>query len=263
MDDMQNDNIDADPVAEMETEARDQGWLPQDEYKGNPEQWRDATEFVEFGRKMNPILRKNNEELKKELAEQRAMMEGYKGSVDALIALKAKESKAQYDAQLNFVKSQMREARNQGDHAVADQLEDELENMQQQPPEQIVPAQQEPAHAFSKDDLAGWAKENQWFATDPQLQKLADSFAIKMWSENKQVTGRAFLDAVTAEVKDIVPHKFTRRTNTTVESGNHGATASVPGYERLPQEAKDLCDDFVQRKLGSRAEYIKLYNSGK
>ena len=51
---IENDDIgsgDAD-VSAIETEARQQGWKPLEEFEGNPEHWRDAQEFLEFGQRL-------------------------------------------------------------------------------------------------------------------------------------------------------------------------------------------------------------------
>ena len=52
---------------EVEKEARLQGWVPKDEFRGKETDWIDADIFVQRGREINPILRKNNERITKEL----------------------------------------------------------------------------------------------------------------------------------------------------------------------------------------------------
>jgi len=58
-----NPSIAADPY---ESEAREQGWKPQDEYEGDPNKWRPAKEFVERGELFGKI-----DSLGKELKETR------------------------------------------------------------------------------------------------------------------------------------------------------------------------------------------------
>ena len=50
-------------VAPVEQEARTLGWVPAEEFKGDPNRWVDAETFVERGHTVMPILRKNNERL--------------------------------------------------------------------------------------------------------------------------------------------------------------------------------------------------------
>ena len=54
-------------VVEIEEEARKLGWVKQEEWKGDPDKWRPAEEFVERGRNIVPIMRERLEKLEKEL----------------------------------------------------------------------------------------------------------------------------------------------------------------------------------------------------
>ena len=48
---------------EVEQEALQLGWIPQDQFRGDPAKWTDAETFVTRGKEILPILRKNNEKL--------------------------------------------------------------------------------------------------------------------------------------------------------------------------------------------------------
>ena len=52
---------------EVIQEATSMGWVPQDKFKGDPDKWIPADEFVDFGSKALPILQHNNKRLQKEL----------------------------------------------------------------------------------------------------------------------------------------------------------------------------------------------------
>ncbi len=47
----------------IEQEAHNLGWVPLDQWRGDPEKWTDADTFVKRGKEIMPILRKNNEAL--------------------------------------------------------------------------------------------------------------------------------------------------------------------------------------------------------
>lgn len=55
-----------------EPDARKQGWVPIERYRGDPTEWVDADEFVKRGREINPILRANNERLEENLRKAQA-----------------------------------------------------------------------------------------------------------------------------------------------------------------------------------------------
>jgi hypothetical protein len=52
--------------ATYESEARQQGWMPQEEFKGDPDRWTDAETFVRRADEVLPILKKRDRILKQE-----------------------------------------------------------------------------------------------------------------------------------------------------------------------------------------------------
>lgn len=52
---------------DFDTEARNLGWRPKDEFPGNPAQWVDAETFIVRGETMTPFIKKENARLKREL----------------------------------------------------------------------------------------------------------------------------------------------------------------------------------------------------
>jgi hypothetical protein len=54
---------------DTEVRARTMGWVPKEEYKGNPDNWRDANEFVRRGEEILPIVQERNRDLTRRLTE--------------------------------------------------------------------------------------------------------------------------------------------------------------------------------------------------
>ena len=83
----------------IETKAREMGWKPLEEFKGNPDNWRDAEVFVERGEEILPIVRKDNEKLRAEVAQTKLETARLKALVDAgqeaIAELKAKQKQMQ------------------------------------------------------------------------------------------------------------------------------------------------------------------------
>lgn len=50
------------------SEATGMGWVPKDRFKGNPDLWRPAGEFVRRGREVLPIVQKTNRDLREKLS---------------------------------------------------------------------------------------------------------------------------------------------------------------------------------------------------
>ena len=72
-------------LSPAEIEATQFGWVPETDYKGNPEDWKDAETFLKRGKEINGFLRKDlekiktkNQSLESELSEIRATMEEFR-----------------------------------------------------------------------------------------------------------------------------------------------------------------------------------------
>lgn len=252
-------------IAAIETEARQQGWKPLDEFEGNPDHWRDATEFLEFGQRLNPILRKNNEELKKQIQEIKGQFDQYKNTATEIIRMQKDQVKKEYDSQINFLKSQVKAARATGDYDTAAEFEEQLDNLRENAPDfpSDKPAQQAQPTLFSQEEFKVWVQDNVWAEKDPGLSAAATGYAIQLG--NQGLRGTDLLTAVEQQIKANFPEKFaTRKRANMVEAPTGGGNARSTGkvsYDRLPPDAKASCDNFVREKLGTRDEYLKLYNA--
>jgi hypothetical protein len=55
------------PARDFDTEARELGWLPKEEFKGDPSRWTDAETFVKKGDEVMPLIKAQNKRLKREI----------------------------------------------------------------------------------------------------------------------------------------------------------------------------------------------------
>ena len=55
--------------SEIEQKAMKMGWTPKDQFKGSPDKWRPADEFVERGENMLPIIKAQVKRQDREIAE--------------------------------------------------------------------------------------------------------------------------------------------------------------------------------------------------
>jgi hypothetical protein len=104
-----------DPGMNVEVQARELGWSPKEEFKGDPERWIDAETFVKRGEELMPILKANNRKL---LGEVMSLKEAVKASQDSISALKEFNSKINIREAKETKKvlvEQLKEARSDGD----------------------------------------------------------------------------------------------------------------------------------------------------
>lgn len=249
-------------VVEYEDQARKMGWKSIDEFDGPKEKHRTAQEFVEFNDKVAPMLKKHRDELKRELDELKQWRAGYQATVDGIIKGNAAKAAKEHKDTVDFLKAQLKKARSTGDTDLQGALEDELDTVRENPPKPtVVPTPQPQVPDLT--EFNEWLTENSWYENDKQMRTYADAVGTKLRQDGNKTIGAAFFKAVEREVKADFPEKFQKR-KPAVEGASAGTNTRSSGsftYSSLPADARSKCDDFVSEKLGTREEYLRLYNA--
>jgi hypothetical protein len=275
---------------DYDREAREMGWVPQDQFHDDPSKWVDAKDFVERGEHILPILRANNKKFRKELTEKDAELKSLKDSVEAhkkVIKTIQKHYgetlQAQVEAAKKELREQLREAKQTGDVDGEIEVQEKLEALKEQEKlakQETATAEevQEPKKQESKLDPAfqEWAEENKWFgdtANKANRRKTEDIIRIAedLREEGEISTGKAFMNKCVEEYNRRNP---SRAPVSKVEGSGRGAHASSGGraYDRLPKEAKEACmadrDMFVgpgkmfKEVSQWQDHYASIYNEG-
>lgn len=248
-------------AVDFEAQARKMGWKSAEEYDGPKEKHRTAQEFVEFNDKVAPMLKKHRDELKRELDELKQWKTGYQATVEGLIKGNAAKAAKEHKDTIDFLKAQLKKARSTGDTDLQSALEDELDTVRENPPKPTVTPPQQAAPDLT--EFNDWLSENSWYESDKQMRTYADAVGVRLRNEGNKSVGPAFFKAVEREVKGDFPEKFQKR-KPAVEGASAGTNSRSSGgftYSSLPAEARQKCDDFVSEKLGTKEEYLRLYNA--
>lgn len=254
-------NAEAAPVETPEVdedtlkEAKRQGWVPQEEYEGPADKWVDADTFVKKGREINAILRKDNEFLKREVAEMKSTMLEFK-------KFHAETEKRAYERAMQDLREQKKEAISQGDGdrvLEIDDAIDELKEKRQEVSETKAAPYQQPDATFVE-----WSSENQWYVNDTELKAEADLIGQAIKARQPNLIGKDFLNEVAKRVKKMYPEKFTntnRGRPSAVETGSPAPARGKVGktFNDLPAEAKAACQKFEKSGLLTRDQYLKEY----
>jgi hypothetical protein len=235
------------------SEAKRQGWVPQDQYNGPEDKWVDADTFVRKGKEINALLRKDNDFLKREVSEMKTTMMEFK-------KFHADTEKRAYDRAMSDLRDQKKEAINTGDGDKVLQIDDAIDDLKNNKPNPVVnkPSNQ-PDPVFVQ-----WNEDNKWFGTDTELTEEANLIGEVIKRKQPTLIGEAFLDEVTKRVKKSYPEKFTN-SNRGRPSPVEGTTApkntskNGKGYNDLPVEAKQACQKFEKSGLLTREQYLKEY----
>lgn len=260
----------------LEKEAREQGWVPKDEFRGPEDQWRDAEEFLERGKQINPILRKHNEELKaraerteKKLEELTTQIQEQRKTFDEYMTHRDKVLEAEYSRKLKVLQKEMRSAVAEGDVDRFDEIQEEIKAVESTKPE--PPTQKDdgdggkPSGPAPEEDpvMQEWLSKNNWYAKNAEMRAAADAYGAGLRVMQPALTGEQFLDAVSEQIQKMYPDQFTnpkKKVGSGVEPAGAGPSESGgDSYEDLPPDAKQICDRFVAEKLMTREQYVKDY----
>ena len=270
----------------VEQEALHLGWVPKEDFKGNPEKWIDAEAFVQRGKELMPILRKNNEtlqgkigQLESQLAETRGIIAQHSEAMEAMKDLQKKAVKEAIQRTQAEVRSSLKLAKDNGVVAAEititvqlGEVKQQLTDLDAKPPAEAKPATH-PAQGQVDPFTAEWVSRNSWFNEDPAMQGLVMGVAqkIKANPNTSNLTGRAFYDKLDEMLADYLPSR--RQAAPKVEgargSGGGGGGSGEKTYAGLPADAKAECDREASRfvgegkafksKEGWRAHFAQLY----
>lgn len=266
---------------EIEQQAKELGWVPQEQFRGDLSKWVDAEEFVRRGEEVMPILRQNNKRLQEQLDATRGEVEGVKNALkeatDAMEAFKEyanDASKRAYEQAVRDLKEQKKMALENQDHDAVIAADDALADLREKAPKPLEKAtaptkqeqQQQDAVEANPEYLAWKADNSDWVDKDQEKMAYAASIGAYLKAMNPNLKGRAMLDKVSEEVRARFPgEKPVNRVEGAARTGGRGSKT----FDALPAEAKAACDRLAARLVGPnrafkdlnawRANYVQNY----
>ena len=244
---------------DFEAEAREMGWVGQEEWEGPEDKWIDAKSFVEKGESVLPILRANNKRLKKDLLTRDREISTLKESMEAANkAIKALQknhdaaTQAAVEQAKKDLRAQLKEAREVGDVDAEEEIRDKLGELKQP---QKVEEESAKNNAGLHPDFIEWRDAHPWFtdqSTPEARKKVRDFIRIgeDLRDDGDTTVGKAFMDKCLRILEDR--SNPSKKSPSKVESGNAGGRSAGGGrgFDSLPKEAKDACHDDNDNFVG-------------
>lgn len=281
----QEESSGAGPSQEIVSRAKELGWCPKDEWRGNPEHWVDADVFIEKGETLMPLLKANNRRLTQELQATRGQLSKAEqiiaANTEAIEELKRFNSQSlrqQAQAQKKELTEAIVEARREGnvqeELELAERLTETtkvLKETENQPVRKKKEAKTEASASnepsaedvTNHPDFKAWTAENTWFGKDKRKSNLAMAIAAEMREDPQYsgMIGKPFLDAVAAEVEATLGGGRERTSRVEGGAGNGSSNGTGSGgktgkaYANLPADAKAACDKQASRLVGEGRAY--------
>ncbi len=253
---------------DVEKEAKQMGWVPKEDFRGDQERWVDAQTFYDRGQQVLPIIKKDRERLSAEVQAVRGELtttqQLLSGALDSLTEFKKyhdETAKREYERALSKLKSDKKAALKEGDTDAVVEIDDAIATLRE---ESAAPAAPQPEKPPTKIDYTqtpwfqDWYRDNSvWYGKDAERTDYAHMVTPGIRQQHPNLTGKEFLDKVTTEVEK----RFTaprRNGADRVEGSRGGATQSGrngKSYDDLPAEAKVACDKFAGKLVGTGKAY--------
>ena len=226
---------------DLESLARDMGWRPKEDWKGDDSGWRDAGEFVKHTVDANRTL-------KRELGEVKDVVKGLSKTNERILERElAKQRKA--------LERQFAEAVDANDPTAARQVSAQIDALERQssPSGPLTPEQKVEYQRRFKAD-------NPWFGADTEATAYATAMAGVANQEGKSPEEQ--LAYAAEKVRKRFPELFDkpaeRRTPPSVEGGSR---SSPPAKKTYPPAVLQAAKAAVDRgRADSVAEYCSMYD---
>lgn len=267
----------------FEVEAKTLGWVPQDQWKGDPDKWVDAEAFVKKGETVVPMLvrdkrmlaeqvrtlREEQEQLKKDAVKFREMVER-----------QSTQEKQALEAQIRELQAAKAQAVTNGEGDVVVEIDDKIDKLKEKRQELNEPPKKDDAPSVHPD-FKYFQEAHPWYGKDPQLTRAADGIAYIVSAENPGIQGKELYDAISERLPNLEIYKArfpdkVRKPINRVEDNSDTAPSDTGtsrrgsrDYNSLPAEAKKECERYIKNgwisdkqyksEKDKREAYAKLY----
>ena len=228
---------------EVEQQALEQGWVPEDQYKG-PGKWRTAEDFLDRGEFFKKIEAQNNK------------LKTYEQTINELKKHYANVQKTEYERALATLKAEKKAALVEGDpDAVVDiddkiaALREEQRNLETQPAQVQVDTTPNPT-------FIAWVGRNPWYNHNRAMKVFADEVGNKLALAGASPT--EILGEVERRVKKEFPEQFTnpnREKPGSVESGGSKGSQAKSNFQLTDEETR-VMNRFVRAGILTKEQYI-------
>jgi len=232
-----------DPVDEL---ARGMGWRPKDQFKGDPNLWKPAADYIKAGAEIQRGLSRDLKDLR--------------GTVDTMTRTQAAILQQSIAAEREKLVSRYNKAVEDGNAQESFTVGRAIDNLNGQAQQLLAPHHQV---ATPPPEAEAWVERNGWFNSDPLARDLALAVAERYANANHGV--EAQLAAAEREVRKIYPHLFGASSKDppgVAQPGGRSGSGGKQGssYADLPQEAKKVAKDMAERGVIPNVEaYAKQY----
>ena len=222
-----------DPYAPL---AQKMGWVPKSEFRGDPNDWKPAEDFILASRDINRSLSKDLRSVREE--------------VDRISRTSAQimaDKLAERDA---YWKSKQAEAIEAGDEAAAERAFEERAKLKQA----------DPARPNHESTVQSFVRDNPWFASDAAARAVAQTVSNQLQHLPVEEQLQAARDAVHKRFPEYAPQKA--KPAATVQTSQTRATNTSrgpKGFNDMPEASRKLALEYEKNHGVKKEDFAKSY----
>ncbi len=232
--------------AEIERRARNMGWRPREEFRGDASRWLPAEEFVERGERMLPLLQERNRAADRQINDLQRQIGEQGQTLNVMLESTRRAEQAGYRRAMQELYQQRARAVEMGDTAAFQAVEQAMRELGPPPDAQQQPPQQQRGQPQANQDpvIQAWVRQNPWF-TSNRMANVAMIAAMQQAEQaNPQGSTEEHLIEAETEIRRRFPEHFPRPRN-----GN-GATRPQPRQQvqHVPDDEEDEVEEQPVRQ---------------
>lgn len=235
----------------IEQRAMDQGWVPQDEWQGDPDDWRPAKEFVDRG------------ELLKSISELRHENRRIKEGVEEFRKHHAQVKEFAYKQALADLKAQKKTALEEGDADKVVAIDDRIAETREQQKQAEAAPKQAVQNDVPNPDMMRWEARNPWYKQDRVMKAAADEIARELVERGERDVARILVE-VDKGMKATFPNKFENPNRAKVPPVE-GSTKTTRGASKdevfMTDSEKAIMKRIVDSKIITKEAYLKEFKA--
>lgn len=237
--------IDGEAFTPTQQEALNQGWVPKDDYEGDPEKWVDAGEFVRRGELFRKIESQSKElkDVRKALAE--------------LAKHNSKIREVEYQRALDALKQEKKNALSEGDADRVVDIDEKIDLVKTQQRQDQQAAVQNAIPQEIHPELKNWMSRNGWYETTPSMRGWADARGTELAQEGKSPS--EVLSQLEKEVKTRFSEKFhnpNRDKASAVEAPARQRASRAEAEYELSDVEKQVMNTLIRQGVMTKEKYI-------
>lgn len=263
-------------AADVETRARAMGWKPQEEFRGNPADWRGADEFIRRGEQELPVLRERYRAQERQIVALRAGQDESTSVIKDLTERFRTADERAYKRARAELQKERDAAIEVGDKAAVHRADAELAELDETKPKAAaaapaVAAAPAAAVAVPHPEAIAWHQRNPWYQSDPVLTQAALRAHHELLNTEPDLSVGENLERVTQSLRAMYPGRIAAPAATraaaaevdpdnprraeagavTASSASRGpARPNARSFANMPAESKDAYKRYAKQLEG-------------